>query len=110
MAESIVGWFSAREKYCSLADKPWIISQIRPSEQAIGIWHFITFQSSQINLSQIHRVGDGNRLYRSLCYNSILQLIAHSSTHFPKIKIQHISMSLVCLNNKYTNIFYIQLY
>ena len=22
-----------REKYCSLADKPWLISQIRPSEQ-----------------------------------------------------------------------------
>ena len=62
-----------------------------------GIWHFITFSSSQINLSQIHRVGDGNEFYRSLCYNSILQLIAHSSTHFPTIKMQHISMSLICL-------------
>ena len=34
MAESTVGWFGVREKYCSLADKPWLISQIRPSEQA----------------------------------------------------------------------------
>ena len=34
MAESIVGWFGAREKYCSLTDKSWLISQIRPSEQA----------------------------------------------------------------------------
>ena len=34
MAESTVGWFGVKEKYCSLADKPWLISQIRPSEQA----------------------------------------------------------------------------
>jgi len=34
MAESTVGWFGVREKYCSLADKSWLISQIRPSEQA----------------------------------------------------------------------------
>ena len=34
MAESTVGWFGAREKYYSLADKPWLISQIRSSEQA----------------------------------------------------------------------------
>ena len=29
-----------REKYCSSADKPWLISQIRPSEQAdvVGMW------------------------------------------------------------------------
>ena len=68
-------------------------------DQAIwlGIWHSITFPCSQISLSQIHRVGDGNGFYRSLCYNSILQLIAHSSTHFPTIEMQHISMSLLCL-------------
>ena len=35
MAESTVDWFGVREKYCSLADKPWLISQIRPSEQAL---------------------------------------------------------------------------
>jgi len=34
MAESTAGWFGMREKYYSLADKPWFISQIRPSEQA----------------------------------------------------------------------------
>jgi len=34
MAESTVGWFGVREKYYSLADKLWLISQIRPSEQA----------------------------------------------------------------------------
>ena len=34
MAESTVGWFGVRGKYCSLADKPWLISQIRPNEQA----------------------------------------------------------------------------
>ena len=34
MTESTVGWFSVREKYYSLADKPWLISRIRPSEQA----------------------------------------------------------------------------
>ena len=32
-AESTVGWFGVREKYCSLADKTWLINQIRPSEQ-----------------------------------------------------------------------------
>ena len=42
-------------------------------------------------------MGDENGFYRSLCYNSILQLITHSSTHFPTIEMQHISMSLVCL-------------
>ena len=66
------------------------------------IWHSITFPSSQINLSQIHSVKDGNGFYRSLCYNSILQLIPHSLTHFLTIKIQHISMSLVCIS--YTTI------
>ena len=35
MAESTVGWFGVREKYYLLADKTWLISQIRPSEQAI---------------------------------------------------------------------------
>ena len=34
MAESNVGWFGVREKHCSLANKPWLISQIRLSEQA----------------------------------------------------------------------------
>ena len=34
MAESTVGWFGVREKYCLLADKTWLISQIRLSEQA----------------------------------------------------------------------------
>jgi len=34
MTESTVGWFGVREAYCSLADKPRLISQIRPSEQA----------------------------------------------------------------------------
>ena len=34
MAESTVGWFGVREKYGSLADKPWLIGQIRASEQA----------------------------------------------------------------------------
>ena len=29
MAESTIGWFSVREKCYSLADKPWLISQIR---------------------------------------------------------------------------------
>ena len=33
MAESTDGWFGVREKYYSLADKPWLISQIRSSEQ-----------------------------------------------------------------------------
>ena len=37
MAESTVGWFGVIQKYCSLADKPWLISQIRPSEQAANI-------------------------------------------------------------------------
>ena len=36
-AESTVGWFGVREKYYLLADKSWLISQIRPSEQA-GHW------------------------------------------------------------------------
>jgi len=36
MAESIVGWFGVREKYYSLAVKPWLISQIQSSEQAIS--------------------------------------------------------------------------
>jgi hypothetical protein len=57
----------------------------------------MTFLSSQISLSQIHRVGDANGFYRSQCYNSTLQLITHSSTHFTTIEIQHISMSLVYL-------------
>ena len=34
MVESTVSWFGVREKCCSLADKPWLISQIRPNEQA----------------------------------------------------------------------------
>jgi len=34
-AESTVGWFGVREKYCSLADKLWLISQTRQSEQAV---------------------------------------------------------------------------
>jgi len=34
MAESNIDWFDVREKYCSLADKPGLISQIRTSEQA----------------------------------------------------------------------------
>ena len=34
MAKSTVGWFGVREKYCSLADKTWLISQIRLSERA----------------------------------------------------------------------------
>jgi len=33
MAESTVGWFGVREKYCLLADKSWLISQIRANEQ-----------------------------------------------------------------------------
>ena len=37
MVESTVGWFGVREKYCSLADKLWLINQIRPSEQAKGV-------------------------------------------------------------------------
>jgi len=32
MAESTVGWFGVKEKYCSLADKPWLISQIQPGK------------------------------------------------------------------------------
>ena len=34
MAESTAGWFGVREKYCTLADKPRLISQIRADEQA----------------------------------------------------------------------------
>ena len=34
MAESTVGWFGVREKYYSLTDKPWLISQISPNEHA----------------------------------------------------------------------------
>ena len=34
MAENTIGWFGVREKYYLLADKSWLISQIRPSEQA----------------------------------------------------------------------------
>jgi len=34
MAESTTGWFGVREKYCSLTDKPRLISQIRAAEQA----------------------------------------------------------------------------
>ena len=32
MAENTVGWFGVREKYYSLADKPWLISQMRASQ------------------------------------------------------------------------------
>jgi len=41
MAESTVGWFGVREKYCSLADKPWIISQIRPSEPSDPLHYLV---------------------------------------------------------------------
>ena len=34
MAESIIDWFGVGKKYCSLADKSWLISQIQPNEQA----------------------------------------------------------------------------
>jgi len=34
MAESTAGWFGVREKYCSLANKPGLINQIRAAEQA----------------------------------------------------------------------------
>jgi len=33
MTERTVGWFDVREKYCSLADKPWLISQIRQANR-----------------------------------------------------------------------------
>ena len=32
MTESTVAWFGVREKYRLLADKPWLISQIRPNK------------------------------------------------------------------------------
>ena len=35
MTESTVGWFDVSEKYYSLADKPWLISQIRASEKIL---------------------------------------------------------------------------
>ena len=35
MAEGMVGWFDMREKYCLLADKSGLISQIQPSGQAV---------------------------------------------------------------------------
>jgi len=35
MGKNTVDWFSMREKYCSLTDKSWLISQMRPSEQAV---------------------------------------------------------------------------
>jgi len=38
MTESIVGRFGVRKKYCSLADKLWLISQIRRSEPADRLW------------------------------------------------------------------------
>jgi len=38
MTKSTVGWFGVREKYCSLAEKPWLISQIRSNEQANFSW------------------------------------------------------------------------
>ena len=37
MAESTTDWFGVREKYYLLADKPWLISQIRSSEQTASI-------------------------------------------------------------------------
>jgi len=40
MAESTVDWFGVREKYCSLADKPRLISRIRAAEHADGFRHF----------------------------------------------------------------------
>jgi len=40
MAESTIDCYGVREKYCSLADKPWLISQIRPSEQANVFFFF----------------------------------------------------------------------
>jgi hypothetical protein len=73
----------------------------------LEILHYITFSCPQLTLSQIHRVVDENGFYRSLCYNSILQLIAHSSTHFPTKNATYVP----CMpNNKYTNIFHVQLY
>ena len=41
MAESTVGWFGMREKYYSLVDKPWLISQIRPSKRAVFLALFV---------------------------------------------------------------------
>jgi len=37
MVESTIGWFGVREKYYSLADKSWLINQIRQSEQAVSL-------------------------------------------------------------------------
>jgi hypothetical protein len=76
----------------------------------LGIWHSITFSISQISLSQIHRVRDGNGFYRSLCYNFILQLIAHSFNSLPYIRNATYKYVPCMPNNKFTNIFYIQLY
>ena len=36
MAESTIDCYGVREKYCSLADKPRLINQIRAAEQADG--------------------------------------------------------------------------
>jgi len=35
MAESTVGRFGVREKYCSLAEKVWLISQTSPNERDV---------------------------------------------------------------------------
>jgi len=63
MAESTVGWFDVRKKYCSLADKQWLISQIRPSEQADNLYHYSSYRASKLFLAARAIRSKGQNLY-----------------------------------------------
>ena len=52
MAESTAGWFGVREKYCPLTDKSWLISQIRPNEQAVETTKYSSAVQSSIKHHQ----------------------------------------------------------
>ena len=108
MAKSTVDWFDVREKYCSLADKLWLISRIRPNEQAensemhtkrsqkeerdgISIYHL---KRRQISTTKTSHTPSDPILFRSHCTKScepslLTRKKKHSMNHelfFPAIR------------------------
>ena len=95
MAESTVVWFGMRKKYCSLDDKSWLISQIRPNEQAVDRLYHGT-EAHCINELRM-RKAVFHRLCDELRSRALLEETFHVTIE------EQIAMFIHCVGQRWSN-------
>jgi len=95
MAESTVGWFGVREKYCSLTEKIWLISQTSPNERSASqaqrspLFLVLTIQRDQTRLIGLSS-WDTSTCIQQLRYTYFSGIIITWAGHSTNVGFSHI--------------------